>query len=56
MDDTHTVSPDDDERAPGGQTNPIRHYFVDEAGDGNIFNHRKEIVVGQEGCSVNEIR
>lgn len=27
------------------------HYFVDEAGDGTLFNKKKQIVVGQEGCS-----
>ncbi len=29
----------------------IRHYFVDEAGDPVLFNRRKQIVVGTEGCS-----
>jgi len=52
MDDAHTAPPYEDDGAPDGQTGVIRHYFVDEAGDGNIFNHRKELVVGQEGCSV----
>ena len=28
-----------------------KHYFVDEAGDPVLFNRRKQIVVGQEGCS-----
>ncbi len=28
-----------------------KHYFVDEAGDPVLFNGRKQIVVGQEGCS-----
>ena len=28
------------------------HYFVDEAGDGTLFNKRKRIVVGREGCSL----
>jgi hypothetical protein len=28
-----------------------RHYFVDEAGDPVLFNRRKQVVVGQEGCS-----
>jgi hypothetical protein len=51
MDDAHTAPPYEDDGAPDGQTGVIRHYFVDEAGDGNIFNHRKELVVGQEGCS-----
>ena len=27
------------------------HYFVAEAGDGMLFNKRKRIVVGREGCS-----
>ncbi|MCH8043441.1 MAG: DUF3800 domain-containing protein [Planctomycetes bacterium] len=27
------------------------HYFVDEAGDGTLFNKKKRVVVGQEGCS-----
>lgn len=27
------------------------HYFVDEAGDGMLFNKRKQVVVGREGCS-----
>lgn len=27
------------------------HYFVDEAGDGTIFNKRKQVGVGREGCS-----
>ena len=29
----------------------IRHYFVDEAGDPTLFNRKKRIVVGTEGCS-----
>jgi uncharacterized protein DUF3800 len=28
-----------------------RHYFVDEAGDPVLFNRKKRIVVGTEGCS-----
>jgi len=28
-----------------------RNYFVDEAGDGTLFNRRKQVVVGNEGCS-----
>ena len=34
------------ERSPS-----IRHYFVDEAGDGTLFNGRGRIIVGIEGCS-----
>jgi hypothetical protein len=30
---------------------PKCHYFVDEAGDPTLFNRRKKIVVGIEGCS-----
>lgn len=29
----------------------IRHYFVDEAGDPMLFNRKKKVVVGNEGCS-----
>ena len=29
----------------------ILHYFVDEAGDPVLFNRKKKITVGQEGCS-----
>lgn len=29
----------------------IRNYFVDEAGDANLFGRRKKIIVGQPGCS-----
>lgn len=31
------------------------HYFVDEAGDGTLFNKKKQVVVGHEGCSTNFI-
>ncbi len=27
------------------------HYFVDEAGDGTLFNNKGRIIIGQEGCS-----
>lgn len=35
------------------EVNPtsIRHYFVDEAGDGTLFNRRGHIIIGTEGCS-----
>ena len=33
------------------QTGNERHYFVDEAGDPVLFNRRKQMVVGAEGCS-----
>ena len=29
----------------------IRHYFVDEAVDGTLFDKRGRITVGTEGCS-----
>lgn len=29
----------------------IRHYFVDEAGDGTLFNDKGQVIAGQEGCS-----
>ncbi len=29
----------------------IRHYFVDESGDGVLFNRKGRVVVGAEGCS-----
>ena len=29
----------------------ICQYFVDEAGDPTLFNRRKQVVIGQEGCS-----
>lgn len=30
---------------------PVRCYFVDEAGDPTLFNARKQVIIGQEGCS-----
>jgi hypothetical protein len=36
---------------PSSETSPTCHYFVDEAGDGTLFNKRKQVVVGREGCS-----
>lgn len=35
----------------GAKTPRTCHYFVDEAGDGTLFNKKKQVVVGQEGCS-----
>ena len=29
----------------------ICQYFVDEAGDPNLFNGRKQVIIGQPGCS-----
>jgi hypothetical protein len=28
-----------------------RHYFVDEAGDGVLFNSKGKVIIGQDGCS-----
>ena len=36
---------------PSAQPHRTCHYFVDEAGDGTLFNKRKRVVVGREGCS-----
>ena len=33
------------------EPNSICHYFVDEAGDPTLFNRRKQVVIGQKGCS-----
>lgn len=30
---------------------PICHYFVDEAGDGTLFDHRGRVIIGEPGCS-----
>jgi hypothetical protein len=32
-------------------TPSVRHYFVDEAGDGYLFDRRGHITIGTEGCS-----
>ena len=29
----------------------VRYYYVDEAGDGTIFDARGRVIIGQEGCS-----
>ena len=29
----------------------VRNYYVDEAGDGNLFGRRGKVLVGKEGCS-----
>jgi hypothetical protein len=36
---------------PPAESSSPCHYFVDEAGDGTLFNKRKQIVIGREGCS-----
>lgn len=30
---------------------PLRYYFVDEAGDGTLFDRKGQVIVGQPGCS-----
>ena len=35
-----------DNRAPS-----TRHYFVDEAGDGTLFDGKGRVLIGSEGCS-----
>lgn len=39
--------------APNPQEPPLRlrHYYVDEAGDANLFNRRRRVIVGRPGCS-----
>ncbi|MEZ4870467.1 MAG: hypothetical protein R3C14_54565 [Caldilineaceae bacterium] len=32
-------------------TPSARNYYVDEAGDGTLFNRKKQIIIGDEGCS-----
>jgi len=34
-----------------GKPTSIRHYYVDEAGDGTLFNRRGHVIIGTEGCS-----
>jgi hypothetical protein len=29
----------------------VRHYFVDEAGDGTLFDRRGRVILGTHGCS-----
>lgn len=33
------------------KTSTLCYYFVDEAGDGNLFDRRGRVIVGQPGCS-----
>jgi len=39
------------ESLSSGSPATIRHYFVDEAGDGTLFNRRGQSIVGTRGCS-----
>jgi len=34
-----------------GKDHTFRAYFVDEAGDGNLFDEKGRVIIGQEGCS-----
>jgi hypothetical protein len=34
-----------------GSSASVRHYFVDEAGDGTLFSRKGKVIVGTEGCS-----
>ena len=46
------LSPDASAVAGAGLGAPATaHYFVDEAGDGVIFNARGQVIIGTEGCS-----
>ena len=36
---------------PARQGKSVCHYFVDEAGDANLFDRRGRIIIGSEGCS-----
>lgn len=38
-------------KSKSNQNSSFRSYFVDEAGDGTIFNRRGRVIVGREGCS-----
>lgn len=38
--------------APNSEPQPSRcHYFVDEAGDGTLFNSKGRVIIGEDGCS-----
>jgi hypothetical protein len=36
---------------PADKTASTRHYFVDEAGDGTLFDGKGRVIIGSEGCS-----
>lgn len=48
---------DDNSTSANGESTPpdvpvaVRHYFVDEAGDGTLFSHHGRSLVGTQGCS-----
>ena len=33
------------------ETRSVRNYYVDEAGDGTLFNRKGKVIIGTEGCS-----
>jgi hypothetical protein len=33
------------------ETHSVRNYYVDEAGDGVLFNRKGKVIIGTEGCS-----
>jgi hypothetical protein len=35
----------------GQSSSVIRHYFVDEAGDPDLFKRHGKVIVGKDGCS-----
>src|SRR5205807_7562537 len=47
------VGPPDDAAGPPSvqPTSPVRYYFVDESGDGTIFDAKGRVIVGKGGCS-----
>lgn len=48
--------PGEGERVTAAQDPPsIKHYFVDEAGDGSLFDRHGRMIAGREGCSAHFI-
>ena len=41
----------EDEDGPSGAPSAVRYYYVDESGDGTLFNARGRVIAGEEGCS-----
>jgi hypothetical protein len=37
--------------SPATRPQDVRQYFVDEAGDGSLFDRRGRVIIGQPGCS-----
>ncbi|MBX7235751.1 MAG: DUF3800 domain-containing protein [Caldilineales bacterium] len=42
---------DSEVASPNAPASGVRHYFVDEAGDGNLFDRKGRLRFGEEGCS-----